>query len=268
MEPLVSVNLTTYNRAHLLPRALISVLSQEYRNVEVNIVDDCSVDNTREVVMKYRDNDTRVRYFRHKKNQGNARARNTALAHANGKYVAFMDDDDEWIDPDKLRKQVELFESHRDGSLGIICSSVRLFSDEADYSDKIIPHPEDLKHRILRGNGLIYSPTVMTLKSIMEKVGGFDVNLPRGVDSEFYRSCVVKHGYNVHFMLDVTTAVHEYGDNRMSPSSGEESSRKVVKANIYLLKKYAFHYLFDPVALVARIRTVSVGVLRYKGILK
>ena len=68
---------------------------------------------------------------------GNAETRNTALRNCNGYYVAFMDDDDEWIDNDKLKKQVEIFESNRINNLGIVCPGVRLFSDNSKFRDKL-----------------------------------------------------------------------------------------------------------------------------------
>ena len=94
MNKLVSVNITTFNRAHLLPRCLDSILTQSYKNLEIIIVDDCSTDYTEEVVKKYQAKDSRIKYFKHEKNMGNAHARNTALKNCSGFYVAFMDDDD------------------------------------------------------------------------------------------------------------------------------------------------------------------------------
>lgn len=238
MNKLVSVNITTYNRAHLLPRCLDSVLSQSYENIEVIIVDDCSSDNTTEVVNEYQQKDSRIKYIRHETNKRNAHARNTALENCTGYYVAFMDDDDEWIDSDKVKKQVEIFESSDDKKLGIVCSGVRLFSDEETYKDKIIEKPKDLVSYILSRNGIIYSPTVMTKRDIMIEVGGFDTNLPRGIDSDFYRMCIVKYGYDVYFMEDITTGVHEYGDDRMTPVSTEKAILKDIQSNEICLEKY------------------------------
>src|SRR6056297_2055943 len=109
IEPLVSVNLTTYNRAHLLHRAIKSVLNQAYKNLEIIIVDDGSDDNTYEVLENLGKNDNRINYIKHAKNRGNAAARNTALKNSSGEYIAFMDDDDEWIDPHKIEKQISIF---------------------------------------------------------------------------------------------------------------------------------------------------------------
>ncbi|MEO0331699.1 MAG: glycosyltransferase, partial [Bacteroidota bacterium] len=205
-EPLVSVNITTYNRANFLGRCLDSVLSQSYKNIEVIIVDDASSDNTSEVAEQYRRKDSRVKYFRHERNQGNAYARNTALKNCQGTFVAFMDDDDEWVDTDKLIKQVKIFSDNTDSKLGIVCSGVKVIDAKDNEELKEAKMPPNLISTLLKGNGVIHNSTVMTRRNIMTKVGGFDTKMPRGIDSEFFRTVVVKYGYKVHFMSDITAA--------------------------------------------------------------
>src|SRR3954454_14751931 len=103
----VSIVIPTRNRAELLSRAVRSVLRQTYPDWEVLIVDDASSDDTGDVVQHICDR--RVRYWRHPVNEGVAADRNTAMAHSTGRYVAFLDDDDEWF-PEKLANQIECFD--------------------------------------------------------------------------------------------------------------------------------------------------------------
>jgi len=81
--PKVSVVIPTYNRAHLVGRAIRSVLNQTYQDFEIIVVDDGSTDNTKEVVKSF--NDPRIRYIRHEKNRGGSAARNTGIRAARGK---------------------------------------------------------------------------------------------------------------------------------------------------------------------------------------
>ncbi|MGM0519940.1 MAG: glycosyltransferase family 2 protein [Campylobacterota bacterium] len=260
---LVSVNITTYNRAHLLPRCLDSVLSQSYDNMEVIIVDDCSSDNTTEVVKEYQQKDSRIKYIKHETNQKLPTARNTAWKNSLGEYIAFMDDDDEWMDKDKIKKQVKIFENSDDEKLALISTSVRLYSDENSFEDKIIQKPKNLKSHILSRNGIMYTPTVMTKRSVIEKVGGFDTNLPRGIDSDFYRMCIVKYGYDVCFMEDVTTGIHEYGGDRMTFQITEKSLKISMKSHCINLKKYFKYYLLYPEALFFRLKSLVMVVYKY-----
>ena len=251
-EPLVSVNITTYNRANFLGRCLDSVLSQSYKNIEVIIVDDASSDNTSEVAEQYRRKDSRVKYFRHERNQGNAYARNTALKNCQGTFVAFMDDDDEWVDTDKLIKQVKIFSDNTDPKLGIVCSGVKVIDAKDNEELKQAKMPPNLISTLLKGNGVIHNSTVMTRRNIMTKVGGFDTKMPRGIDSEFFRTVVVKYGYKVHFMPDITAAYHEHGEGRMTTNK-KNAAAKTWKANTHVIRKHLGSFLLHPGALSYRI---------------
>lgn len=92
---LVSVMISTYNRAHLLPRAINSVLNQTYQNFELIIVDDGSTDNTKQVVKSFEDK--RIVYHKHKDNRGVLAAKNTGFDLAKGEYNCRLDDDDELL---------------------------------------------------------------------------------------------------------------------------------------------------------------------------
>src|SRR5262245_48882666 len=103
--PKISVIIPTHDRAHFLPGAIFSVLNQTFQDFEIIVVDDASNDNTSEVVAAF--NDERIRLLRHETNKGGSAARNTGILNAQCDYIAFLDDDDEWL-PDKLAKQVNI----------------------------------------------------------------------------------------------------------------------------------------------------------------
>jgi glycosyltransferase involved in cell wall biosynthesis len=102
--PEVTVVIPTRNRAPLLEGALSSALAQEEVDIEVIVVDDGSTDETQAQLARV--GDTRLRLLRHATPEGVARARNAALALAAGEWIAFLDDDDDWL-PRKLRRQLD-----------------------------------------------------------------------------------------------------------------------------------------------------------------
>ncbi len=105
--PRVSVIIPTRNRAELLHAAMTSVLNQSFRNFELIVVDDHSEDDTQDVLSLF--NDRRIKYIRHNVNRGESASRNTGITHSEGDYIAFLDDDDQWL-PEKLRLQFDLME--------------------------------------------------------------------------------------------------------------------------------------------------------------
>lgn len=245
---LVSVNITTYNRARFLKRCIDAVLNQSYQNIEVIVVDDCSSDHTQEIMSAYTQRDKRIKYFRHEVNKGNASARNTALKHCSGYYVAFLDDDDEWIDPDKIKKQVTLFENSSNKKLGIICSGVKVIDKDGQERVRVETKPDDLAVHLLKRNGIIHNSTVLTKKKIMLEVGGFDTRMLRGVDSEFFREMVVRHKYDVYFMPDITTAYHIHENVRMT-TNRQVGVRKTLWLNLYVISKHFRYYVAHPAAI-------------------
>lgn len=108
MRELVSIIMPSYNTAKYIAESIRSILAQTYDNWELLIVDDCSTDNTDEIVTPFL-SDERIKYFKNEKNSGAAISRNKALREAEGKWIAFLDSDDLWV-PEKLEKQIKFME--------------------------------------------------------------------------------------------------------------------------------------------------------------
>ncbi len=109
VEGLVSIIMPSYNTALYIEKTIQSVLDQTYPNWELIIVDDCSTDNTDEVLEKIKD--TRIHYLKNEKNSGAAVSRNKALRESKGQWIAFLDSDDLWM-PNKLEKQIRFMEEN------------------------------------------------------------------------------------------------------------------------------------------------------------
>lgn len=103
---LVSIITPSYNCATFVEETMQSILSQTYINWELLFQDDCSTDNTKEIVAKYAEKDSRIKCECNACNSGAAITRNNALRRAKGKWIAFLDSDDLWL-PEKLEKQIE-----------------------------------------------------------------------------------------------------------------------------------------------------------------
>ena len=110
MSDLVSIIMPSFNTAKYITASIASVQKQTYPNWELIIVDDCSTDNTDEIVKPLL-TDTRIRYLKNEVNSGAAVSRNRALREAKGKWIAFLDSDDLWL-PEKLEKQIAFMEKN------------------------------------------------------------------------------------------------------------------------------------------------------------
>ena len=100
----------SYNTAQYISQSIQSVLAQTYLNWELIIVDDCSTDNTENVVSVFL-NDNRIKFLKNERNSGAAVSRNRALREARGKWIAFLDSDDLW-EPEKLEKQIAFMKNN------------------------------------------------------------------------------------------------------------------------------------------------------------
>lgn len=110
MSELVSIIMPSFNTAKYIADSIRSVQSQTYNDWELIIVDDCSKDNTDEVVKSFLE-DKRIKYLKNDKNCGAAVSRNRALKEAKGKWIAFLDSDDLWL-PDKLNDQIGFMKTY------------------------------------------------------------------------------------------------------------------------------------------------------------
>lgn len=110
MSVQVSIIMPSYNTGQFISETIESVLAQSYSNWELIIIDDCSKDNTDDVVGKYLA-DPRIHYIKNDTNSGAAVSRNRALREAKGKWIAFLDSDDLW-EPDKLQKQISFMKEN------------------------------------------------------------------------------------------------------------------------------------------------------------
>lgn len=183
-HPSVAVIIPTYNRAHVIGRALRSVLNQTYGNLEVVVVDDGSTDNTRKVVESFAD--PRVCYLRTEVNRGATAARNFGIKYSTAEFIAFQDSDDEWL-CEKLEKQMAVF-AEAGADVGVIYSGFfRVEGKKATYypSDAVARKSGNVLEPLLRGN-FVTTQAAVVRRECFRSSGMFDERLPRFQDWELF----------------------------------------------------------------------------------
>ncbi|TAA72296.1 glycosyltransferase family 2 protein [Planococcus salinarum] len=178
---LVSIVIPTYNRSNLLQKAISSLQTQTYQNIEIIIVDDCSSDDTEEVVRNMKD--ARIHYIKHEMNKGGSEARNTGLRQAGGKFIGFLDSDDQWL-PEKLEKQLSLFK--KNPSAGVVYTGVQVVNGDKVIETVIPQYKGDLLPKLFEGNCLNTTSSILVKKELLIEVGGFDGSLPSCQDWDLY----------------------------------------------------------------------------------
>lgn len=170
---IVSVITPVYNVEKVIRRTMDSMLAQEYENLEIVLVDDCSKDNSAAVIAEYIAKYPNIVYYRQEKNEGAAVARNTALQLARGRYVAFLDSDDMWCEG-KIKKQLA-FMKEKDAA--ICCTAMDCIDEEDKPLNSVRGVREKISYRFLLKNTMISTSTVMIDRN---KTGDFQMPLRRG----------------------------------------------------------------------------------------
>jgi glycosyltransferase involved in cell wall biosynthesis len=183
IRDLVSIIIPTYNRGYILETTIDSVLSQEYPDFEILIVDDGSTDSTEEIVRSKKD--ARISYIKHDRNKGISSSRNTGLRKARGEYMAFLDSDDLWY-PQKLVKQIEVFIKYPKADFVFTNGYYKKEGDLLFKTDKGSSFlAQDENHFPLKD--IVTLPSSwMFRKSVFEKTGGFDESFFRWEDGDFF----------------------------------------------------------------------------------
>ena len=203
-NPRVSVIVTTYNRASLLLRAVDSVLAQTYEDYELIIVDDCSTDDTPELTITFED--SRIRAVRHEDNMGQSAAQNTGIRLARGEYVAFLDDDDEWV-AQKLLRQVRTLDAS-DPRVGLVYT----WFDHVDAPSGVrraggrSVTTGDLSEDLLECRVPAPTSTYLVRTEAARGIGGFDEALKKLTDLDFLARLSVQ--WHVDVVRDVLVVMH------------------------------------------------------------
>ncbi len=166
----VSINILTKNRAELLKKAFLSISRQTFSDYEIVVVNDGSTDETQNIIQTFKH--LNIQIITHQLSLGITTSRQEALLASSGEYIAILDDDDEWMDVDKLKKQVGYLDGHPECALvgGLINLNIERLKDL-----KIIKRPEmdaEIRKTMLFRNNF-FTSTAMFRREAALKAGGF-----------------------------------------------------------------------------------------------
>ncbi len=220
MNELVSVVITTYNRINELRRAIKSVIQQSYKNIEIIVVDD-NVDNSiskqvKSIIEEF--NDERIVLKRNEKNLGGALSRNVGIQAAKGNYIAFLDDDDEYL-PTKVEKQLKLFKESNDNKLALVycyCNAVLNGKVIRKYNYDYVGNCLYNAMRIC----IAATSQWMCKKECLIDVGMFS-DVPCKQDSTVIIKLLAK-GYNVDRVPETLSLYHEENIPRISSKNPQK----------------------------------------------
>lgn len=192
---MISVIIPTHNRSESLKKSIESVLNQTYKNIELIIVSDGSTDNTEQVVKEFQKFYNFIKLISVIPNKGANNARNEGIRLAKGSYIAFLDDDDEWL-PSKLENQIKIFDENSE--VGLVYSGINvIYEEEKIQYNATGGTVGDLSTDILLTNVIGSTSSVMVKKEVLNKSGLFDTELPAAQDYDLWiRICQnTKVGY-------------------------------------------------------------------------
>lgn len=239
MSELISVVVPTYNRADLIVDALDSVYVQNYRPIELIVVDDGSTDDTVSVIKKWATTHTDPNFKTRTVRQANAGgnpARNNGIEHATGKYIAFLDSDDAWL-PEKLGKQLLKFDAPEVGA--VYCGVQHM-----DFETGRVLEPSarqyaegDLLEQLLVRDVTVQTSAYIVRKEIFDTVGSFDTALLARQDWEMWiRIAAACQIASVPEIL-VNFREHEGERTASNPQKEIDAYRMIRKKHAHLLNQ-------------------------------
>lgn len=226
MNNKISIIMPSFNSEKYVLDAIISVQNQTYKNWEMIIVDDCSNDNTINIISEVIANDNRIKLYRQERNLGAGAARTRALGLINGRFIAYLDADDIWY-PDKLSKQISFMLKN---NIGFSCTSYEVIDNEGNKLNKQIYMLPKVDYIGFLTNNLLQTVGIMVDSKIVDKKYLIMPNLRRRQDAATWLQ-ILKAQYYCYGMEEILA---QY---RRTQGSLSSNKFKAVKGVWYLYRK-------------------------------
>lgn len=252
MNHKVSIITPAYNASQYIIDTIKSVKAQTLDNWEMIIVDDGSQDETKALIKREMAGEPRIKLIECDQNRGPAAARNIAINRSTGRYLAFLDSDDQWL-AHKLERQLA-FMAEKD--IAFSFSDYRIMKEEGEWTDAVFQVPTKLEYKDLLKNTIIGTLTVMLDKS---KVGHVQMALHRDCSEDFgLWLSLLKKGF-VAYGLNEELAIYRKCEHSLSSNKLKSikktwnTYRKIEKISILRASWYLSHYSFNALKKHAKI---------------
>lgn len=234
IQPLVTVYMPTYNRVNLLQRAVESVLSQDYRNIELIVVDDNSTDGTHQYLAEMAEKDSRFRYFINEKNSGACVSRNKAIFEARGKFVTGLDDDD-YFHTDRIKVFVNQALKNEDNAY-FSTYNTKISDNRTSepsiltvFKRRVVSRPDLLLRKNFIGN------QIFVKTEYLRNSGGFDPKLKAWQDLECWYNLLKSQEIKAILIKKSTQTVDISHDHERITT---QKTAKILESYHYLISKH------------------------------
>lgn len=164
-KPLISIIMPAYNSEKFIEQAIESVINQTYENWELIVINDASVDETKEIVLKIAEHESRIRYFDTPQNLGVSKTRNKAVSFAKGEWIAFLDSDDRWK-VQKLEKQIHL---QKELNAELLFTGSAFMDVNGQPLEWVLHVPNEIRYKKLLKQNVISNSSVLVKKELYQK---------------------------------------------------------------------------------------------------
>ena len=190
-DKLVSIIIPVYNASRFLEETINSIQKQTYSNWEAIFIDDCSSDNSYDIIKQYQKNDKRIKVIKNKVNNGVAVSRNNGIDYAKGEYLCFLDADDKWH-PEKLAKQINFMQKL---NCEFSFTGYQFANEKCTPNGKIVLVPNKINYKQALKNTTIWTSTVMFDMGKLTKDDIYMPNIKRGQDTATWWKVLKKIEY-------------------------------------------------------------------------
>ncbi|WP_342757158.1 glycosyltransferase family 2 protein [Kineothrix sedimenti] len=210
MDKLVSIIVPVYNAGTYIENTIEMVCRQTYAQWELLLVDDCSADDGRKKIEAFCRRDERIRLIAKDKNEGAAKARNTGILSAKGRFIAFLDADDVWL-PAKLEKELQFMEEKE---AAFVFTGYEFGNEQAEGTGKVVTVPEALTYKQALPRTVIFTSTVLF---DTEKIDKSLIEMP-DVKSEDTATWwkILRNGYTAYGLNEVLVIYRRPGKSLSS----------------------------------------------------